>query len=347
MTTHIKYKYTSFPASESKQLFGKTREQKLGSSIMGSERECQLPLPVVDFCDENLKPGTDTWVSACDVVRGALEDHGGFLALYNKVDPLLYDSVFSAMEQLFDLPLETKMQHTTDKPIYSYAGQRPDIPLYESMAIANPLNDKDCHEYTNIMWPQGNDQFSESVNSYAKKVVELDYLVKRMVFESYELDNKKFESLLESTDYILRCYKYRTSKGGETNLGVHPHTDSGFLTILNQKLNGLEIQLKDGEWLKVDASPNMFAVLAGDAFMVWSNDRIRGCVHQVFMNSKVDRYCLGLLSYAGKVMEPEEELVDEEHPLRYKPFDHYGYLRFFLTEEAVKSASRIKAYCGI
>ncbi|KAG4927816.1 hypothetical protein JHK85_054302 [Glycine max] len=326
---------------------------------MGSERECQLPLPVVDFCDENLKPGTDTWVSACDVVRGALEDHGGFLALYNKVDPLLYDSVFSAMEQLFDLPLETKMQHTTDKPIYSYAGQRPDIPLYESMAIANPLNDKDCHEYTNIMWPQGNDQFSESVNSYAKKVVELDYLVKRMVFESYELDNKKFESLLESTDYILRCYKYRTSKGGETNLGVHPHTDSGFLTILNQKLNGLEIQLKDGEWLKVDASPNMFAVLAGDAFMVvcfsssdfllnvWSNDRIRGCVHQVFMNSKVDRYCLGLLSYAGKVMEPEEELVDEEHPLRYKPFDHYGYLRFFLTEEAVKSASRIKAYCGI
>lgn len=82
---------------------------------MGSERECQLPLPVVDFCDENLKPGTDTWVSACDVVRGALEDHGGFLALYNKVDPLLYDSVFSAMEQLFDLPLEDKMQHSTDK----------------------------------------------------------------------------------------------------------------------------------------------------------------------------------------------------------------------------------------
>ncbi|TKY62670.1 2-oxoglutarate-dependent dioxygenase AOP1.2 [Spatholobus suberectus] len=281
---------------------------------MGSERESQLPLPVIDFSDENLKPGTDTWVSACEVVRSAFQDHGVFLALYDKVDPLLYDSVFSAMEQLFDLPLETKMQHTTDKPIYSYAGQRPDIPLYESMAIDNPLNAKDCHKYTTTMWPQGNDHFSGSVNSYAKKVVELDYIVKRMVFESYGLDNQKY---------------------------------SGFLTILNQKLNGLEIQLKDGEWVQVDASPSMFTVLAGDAFMVWSNDRIRGCVHRVFMNSKVDRYCLGLLSYAGKVMEPEEELVDEKHPLRYKRFDHYGYLRFFLTEEAVKSASRIKAYCGI
>lgn len=89
-----------------------------------------------------------------------------------------------------------------------------------------------------------------------------------MAFQSYGLDNKKCNSLLESTDYVLRCYKYRTPKKGETNLGVRPHTDSGFLTILNQKLNSLKIQLKDGEWFKVDASPNMFAVLAGDAFMV-------------------------------------------------------------------------------
>lgn len=110
--------------------------------------------------------------------------------------------------------------------------------------------------------------FSESVSSYAKKVAELDYIVKRMVFEGYGLDNKKCESLLESTDYVLRCYKYRTPQVGETNTGVHPHTDSGFLTIINQRLNGLEIQLKDGEWFQVDASPSMFAVLAGDAFMV-------------------------------------------------------------------------------
>ena len=99
-------------------------------------------------------------------------------------------------------------------------------------------------------------------------MVELDYMVKRMVFESYGLDNKKFQSSLESTDYVLRSYKYRTPKEGETNAGVHPHTDSGFLTILNSKLNGLEIKLKNGEWFQVDASPSVFPVLAGDAFMV-------------------------------------------------------------------------------
>jgi len=106
------------------------------------------------------------------------------------------------------------------------------------------------------------------VNSYAKKVAELDYMVKRMVFGSYGLENEKCECLLESTDYVLRCYKYRTPEAGESNLGVHAHTDSGFLTILNQRLSGLEIQLKNGEWFQVDASPSTFAVLAGDAFAV-------------------------------------------------------------------------------
>jgi len=140
--------------------FGKTvREQRLGRIMMGSERENTNSLPIIDFSDENLKLGTETWVSTSDAVRGALEDHGGFLAHYNKLDPLLHDSVFSAMEQLFHLPLQTKMQHTTEKPIYSYAGQRPNIPLYESMAIDNPLNAKSCHKYTTTMWPQGNHQF--------------------------------------------------------------------------------------------------------------------------------------------------------------------------------------------
>lgn len=46
---------------------------------------------------------------------------------------------------------------------------------------------------------------------------------------------------------MLRCYKYRSPMVDEISAGVYPYTDSGSLTILNQKLNGLEIQLKDGE----------------------------------------------------------------------------------------------------
>lgn len=56
---------------------------------------------------------------------------------------------------------------------------------------------------------------------------------------------------------------------------------------------------------------------------------------------------MGLFSIGGKVIETQEELIDEEHPRLYKPFDHYEYLHFIGTKEALQSKCRIKAYCGI
>lgn len=54
----------------------------------------------------------------------------------------------------------------------------------------------------------------------------------------------------------------------ESNVGVNSHTDSTFITILHQRVDGLEVQLKDGEWFAIHASSPFFCVLAGDAFMV-------------------------------------------------------------------------------
>ena len=106
------------------------------------------------------------------------------------------------------------------------------------------------------------------MNLYAKKVAELDKMVKRMVFESYGVKREKYEDFLASSIYVLRSYKYRPPEVGEDNLGVAPHTDTSFLTILNQKSHGLEIKLKNEEWVQIDASPSLFLVLAGDAFVV-------------------------------------------------------------------------------
>ncbi|XP_027368008.1 probable 2-oxoglutarate-dependent dioxygenase AOP1 [Abrus precatorius] len=197
------------------------------------------------------------------------------------------------------------------------------------------------------MWPGGNDYFCERVNAYAKVMKELDQTVKKMVFDSYGLDKKKCESFLESMNYVFRGHKYRIPEMDESNVGLTPHTDTTFLTILHQKVAGLEIKLKDGKWFRLDASP-LFCVLAGDAFMVWSNERIRSCEHRIILSeSNVTRYSLGLLSYSNTMVQTSEDLIDEEHPLRYKPFNHYEYIGFVSTEEGAKCKNRIKAYCGV
>jgi len=124
--------------------------------MMERQSVCEYPLPVVDFSDENMKPGTDTWVAACEMVRRGFEDHGCFLAHFDKVGPNLINSVFHAMEQLFGLPLETKRTKTSEKPNHGYTGQVPTSPLFESFAIENPSNIQDCQKFSNIMWPTGN-----------------------------------------------------------------------------------------------------------------------------------------------------------------------------------------------
>lgn len=47
------------------------------------------------------------------------------------------------------------------------------------------------------------------------------------------------------------------------------------------------------------------------------------------------------------MVQVPEELVDEEHPLIYKPFDYLSYVNFRHSEEGIKSDDSLKAYCGV
>uniref|UniRef100_A0A2N9I584 Fe2OG dioxygenase domain-containing protein n=1 Tax=Fagus sylvatica TaxID=28930 RepID=A0A2N9I584_FAGSY len=312
---------------------------------MGSE--LQPKLPVLDFSNENLKPGTSSWLSKSKEVRQALEDYGCFVVLYDKVPSDLRNDVFGALEELFDLPTEIKLKNKYEKPLNGYVGQIPKLPLHESMGIENATSLEGTQTFTNLMWPSGNDRFCARVHWYAKLAAELDQMVTRMIYESYGVE-KYYDSYIESTTYLLRVLKNRAPHGNEPNLGFVTHTDKSFTTILHQnQIDGLEVELKDGEWITVEYSPSSFVVMAGDALMAWSNDRILSPSHRVVMSGNEARYSLGLFSFSDGIVKVPEELVDDEHPLLYKPFDHLGLLHFFRTDEGYKSKCPIKAFCGV
>ncbi|KAK6125160.1 hypothetical protein DH2020_041093 [Rehmannia glutinosa] len=191
--------------------------------------------------------------------------------------------------------------------------------------------------------------FSDTALEFSKFVVKLDQLVMRMVSEVYGIENN-YETLLDTTSYLLRLIKYRVPSKDETSLGIVPHTDKSFMSILHQRqVQGLEIKTKNGEnWILVDPSPSSFIVMAGDVCMAWTNGRIEPSTHRVIMKGSEERYSLGLFSFIKdlKIQVPEE-LVDDEHPLQYKPFGHYEYIHFYYTEEGRKSKCPIKTYCGI
>ncbi|XP_030526400.1 2-oxoglutarate-dependent dioxygenase AOP2-like [Rhodamnia argentea] len=314
---------------------------------MGSEGSPKLP--ILNISSENLKPGTTSWVSTRKKVIQALEEFGIFVVNCDEIIPSqLHDDTFGVLQELFALPTETKMKNQYEIPLNGYVGQISKLPLHESLGIDDATSLQATEKFTNLMWPNGNDLFCNVIDSYAKLVAELDRIITRMIFESYNSE-KYYDPYIGSTKYLLRLLKNRAPLENERNLGFIPHTDKSFTTILHQdgEVNGLEVETKDGEWITVELSPSKFVFMAGDALMAWSNDRIQSPTHKVTINGKEDRYSLALFSFNNGTLQVPEELVDDDHPLKYKPFDHLGLLRFYRTDHGFKSKCPIKAYCGV
>ncbi|PIA30501.1 hypothetical protein AQUCO_05500051v1 [Aquilegia coerulea] len=225
----------------------------------------RLRLPTVDFSKTVLKTGTHEWDSVKLQVKVALEEYGCFEAIYDKVPTDLHKAVYSSLEELFDLPLSTKLKSKSTNPAgHGYIGQYPSVPLYESMGINDAINIENVESLASIMWPEkGNANFCKTITSFAQQMSELDQIVRRMVLESLGVE-KYYEEHIESTNYHMRVMKYEGPKTSDTKVGLTPHTDKSTVTILSQnQVNGLEVQSKDGTWIDAKISPNSFIVVIG------------------------------------------------------------------------------------
>lgn len=123
------------------------------------ESKSPLKLPVIDFSNLGQNPDTPEWDLVKVQVQQALEEFGCFEALFNKVPLELRKSLLGAIEELFDLPLQTKLRNLSKKPYHGYVGQYPMVPLYESMGIDDANISENVHSLTNIFWPEGNPSF--------------------------------------------------------------------------------------------------------------------------------------------------------------------------------------------
>lgn len=117
-------------------------------------------LPIVNLSKENLKPGESSWLRTSRKVREALEEFGCFVASYDEVSLELHNAIFSVAEDLFDLPIEIKQKNISDKPYYGYLGNNPLVPaIYEGMGINYANTVEGTQNFTNIIWPEGNEKF--------------------------------------------------------------------------------------------------------------------------------------------------------------------------------------------
>lgn len=68
--------------------------------------------------------------------------------------------------------------------------------------------------------------------------------------------------------------------------------------------------------------------------------------HKVVMSGKKERFTFGLFSMPkeGAAIEVPPELVDDEHPLVYRPFKFSDYINYFISNI---SDDALEIYAGL
>ncbi|KAE8680791.1 gibberellin 3-beta-dioxygenase 1-like [Hibiscus syriacus] len=211
--------------------------------------------------------GPNEWDSVKRQVQQALQYFGCFEALFDKIPLEIRETIFGALEELFDLPLEIKTLNVSKIPYHGYVGQHPKIPLYESIGFDDADVAENVEDQTRTFWPQGNTSFSKTIQSYTQ-LKELDQMVRRMILESFQVE-KYIDEHIESTDYLVKVIKYKAPQTSEKQVGVGVHTDMNMVTILYQnEVNGLGVQRSSGEWIDWKPSKDSFIVIIGESLHV-------------------------------------------------------------------------------
>ncbi|XP_050135666.1 deoxypodophyllotoxin synthase-like [Malus sylvestris] len=313
-------------------------------------KQSENGIPVIDFSkEEELKPGSSSWLGIREDVIRALEGTGCFIALVgDKVRQELRSTMLEAFKELMDFPREAKMK-VKSKNKKTLGAYHNTTQIHESLAMDDAADAAECQKFSNLFWPNGNENFTRSSNEYATQMMNLDWIVTRMIFESYGVDNYH-DTHINTNTHHMSFLKYERSEEIETDVGVFIHTDKNFTTVLHQvnDSHGLEVQNKNGDWVLCQPPPSSFTFIAGDILQVWSNDKIQACKHRVTISKDTQRFVLALFLFKSGKCQTPQELIDEEHPVRYKPIDQSEYFAAVMNNAINGGISyTVKDHCGI
>ena len=281
-------------------------------------------VPVIDIA--RLRDGTDSARVGAELVRAATG--AGFLYVRNHgVDAGLVERARRTALEFFRLPEEAKREAGTNRFHHGYLkpgstkmydGARLDLKESFNWGIELDTESGGDPDGGPNGEPDGGPDADATPanpllgpNVWPAAMPEL----KASVYPYFEAASACAEDLLRGfalgagldADHFIRRRDRPVSRGSlqyyppqpegaeEDQFGVAPHTDFGVLTVLCQdRIGGLEIQRRNGEWAAMPPIPGTLVVNIGDLLERWSNRRYHSTVHRVINSSGRERLSLVL-----------------------------------------------------
>jgi isopenicillin N synthase-like dioxygenase len=115
------------------------------------------------------------------------------------------------------------------------------------------------------------------------------------------------------------------AEDGTTPLGISPHRDAGFLTVLLQDADCHSLQVeKDGQWVTIIPEDRYaFTINTGDMAQIWSNGRYKAPLHRVLSNETKERYSTPF--FYNPSYETRVKPLENNPQLDNGPFDIADY----------------------
>lgn len=246
-------------------------------------------------------------------VSSACREFGFFQIVNHGIASELIDSYLECCREYFDLPLDIKLQWKRNegnaRGFFNDELTQQKRDWKEALDVGVPgsrdwsLPD-DCPE--NKCLDGWNQLPSEEILPNFRKTMtkyfdELSVLADRIAIImakglGQDRNSSIIRELRESHSSYLRANYYplcnEKADDGSTPLGISPHRDAGFLTILLQDADCHSLQvLKDDTWITIHPEGKYsFTINTGDMAEVWSDGRYKAPLHRVLSNEKKTRY---------------------------------------------------------
>lgn len=302
----------------------------------------RVKLPVVDLARLRIPSERD---AVLRTLYAACRDYGFFHLVNHGVGAESVAAMLDVAARFFELPFPERARYMSPDvraPVrYGTSfNQANDAVLcwrdFLKLSCAPPLRD------VVPSWPDSPADLREVAAAYAEANRKVFVEVVGAAMEAMGIGGAEdgvMEELTSAGSQMMTVNCYPACPQPDLTLGMPPHSDYGFLTlVLQDEVEGLQV-MHDGEWLTVDPVPGSFVVNVGDHFEIYSNGRYKSVLHRVRVNSTRPRISVASFHSVGaaRVVGPAAELIGEERgggePRRYMDTDFATFLAYLASAE--------------
>ncbi|GAB4848358.1 hypothetical protein Ancab_003051 [Ancistrocladus abbreviatus] len=294
-------------------------------------------IPVIDLEDF---PGQS------EKLREACEKWGCLRLTNHGVPAALMADMKAVVRSLLNLPMEIKQRNTDVIAGSGYMAPSVVNPLYEALGLYDAGSSHAVDTFCSQL--EVSPVQRKTIELYAEAIYKVTMNIGSKLARCYGLDGDVFEGW----NCQFRINKYNFTPETVGSPGVQIHTDSGFLTILqdDENVGGLEVMGQSCSFVAVDPWPGTLLVNLGDIAAVWSNGRLRNVQHRVQCKEAGLRYSIATFLAPPKEMliEAPPVFVDAQHPRSFSAstYEDFRKLRSSKNLQAGEALELLRCYAA-